>query len=176
MKLFEPFKRLWRKLLGWHRDEIRLMLERRLPDRDVLLDKFHRADGEGKAVIVRTLIEALDEDELRGDASRLLVALGKDAVPELINALVDRESLRRDIAVVMAEIGEPAVDDLIELVNSTDDEMVMWAAVWALGEIGDARAYEPLMKLLGSEASLFFLRTVQEALEKIMEKNEIEYP
>ncbi len=153
--------------------------ESELSDSDILsvLRKFNVADEEGQQAIVRFLISVLEEDdpELRESASRALVSISEPAVPELIRALKENELLRRDIAIILAGIGEPAVEALIELLNSSEDEMTKWAAIWALGEIGDGRAYEPLMELLAREGSLFFLRTVQEAVEKIMEKNEIEY-
>ncbi len=174
MKIFSRIVRLWQRLF-----------RKRQPygEGDALVaiehavDRFKSADDEGKGAILRFLITALEDDnpELKEKAFNALVALDAEAVPELLRALRENEALRRDIAIILSEIGDPAVEGLLALLNA-QDEMIKWAVVWALGEIGDPRAYEPLLKLLGEEGSLFFLQTVQEAVEKIMQKNNLSYP
>ncbi len=174
MKFFSRIVKLWQRLFRKRQPSGE---EDALVAIEHAVDRFKSADDEGKGAILRFLITALEDDnpELKEKAFNALVALDAEAVPELLRALRENEALRRDIAIILAEIGDPAVEGLLALLDA-QDEMVKWAVVWALGEIGDPRAYRPLMKLLGEEGSLFFLQTVQEAVEKIMQKNDLSYP
>ena len=68
----------------------------------------------------------------------------------LIEALEDRNT--QEFATgALGEIGEPAVQPLIQAVNDNPDIMAFLAK--ALGEIGDARAVEPLIQALKDERS-----------------------
>ena len=56
---------------------------------------------------------------------------------------------RRAAADALAMIGEPAVEPLIAALEKKDANLRQLAA-WALGQIGDTRAVEPLIPVLSS--------------------------
>lgn len=105
---------------------------------------------DGRAVV--PLIGAL-QDENISVGSEAATSLGKlndtRAIGPLIEALDENETpLQRTAAASLARIGEPAVEPLIKALASGKSER--GAAAWALGEIGDVRAAEPLMQLFKS--------------------------
>lgn len=95
-----------------------------------------------------------------------LVGLGPLAVPALIEALGDthRHLAGSVILIIGAIRARESVDPLIRLMESDRDLAVY--AIWALGEIGDARASTPLVKRL-SDSSDIIVRASEEALKKI---------
>ncbi|MBW1895605.1 MAG: HEAT repeat domain-containing protein [Deltaproteobacteria bacterium] len=129
---------------------------------DDLKKKIKTMDVEARRDVVRALgenrdreafevlIEFLEEyKEIRAD---ILLALGKigdaKAIPYLLGFLKSKLWQERSAsAEALGEIkgaGE-VVDALIELLNDGHDT-VHWQAAWALGEIGDKKAAEPLQK------------------------------
>jgi HEAT repeat protein len=131
---------------------------------------------------VQPLIKALSDDEewVRQTAARALGVIGDArAVVPLIKALGDGNKHVRGYAASaldklewkpdtdefraayliasndwksLVEWGEPAVQWLIEALRDEDGD-VSWHAASALGEIGDARAVEPLIKALRDNSS-----------------------
>ena len=79
-----------------------------------------------------------------------LAGLGGSAVESLIQVLKDEDrDVRTGAAEALRKIGEPAVDPLIKaLKDENSDALVREVAAECLGEIGDARAVEPLIQAL----------------------------
>jgi HEAT repeat protein len=74
----------------------------------------------------------------------------KNDIQGLIEALYGDWRIQERVAEVLVQMGSSAVEPLIEVLNKAlkgyDDQMKRCAAI-ALGEIGDARAIEPLITL-----------------------------
>ena len=101
---------------------------------------------------VDTLIENLRHEDwqVRYDAANHLKTLGDTrAVPALINVLEDENLTVRFIAAMTLGIIHDgrAVLPLINLLRSTNDHDVLWAAGWALSELG-ALSSDPLIDVL----------------------------
>ncbi len=102
--------------------------------------------------VLDTLAQGIASDRWRGPSSaRALTELGKDAEPVLPRLLAALKSPKRLPALVAANaivaIGEPAVPGLIELL-AREEARTRGLSARALGQIGDARALQPLIKLL----------------------------
>lgn len=79
-----------------------------------------------------------------------LVELGQSAVAPLIKALEDnKEKVRESAYAALIEIGRPAVDPLIQLLDG--DNQCMKYAIDALGQIGDKRAADALIKAMDNK-------------------------
>jgi HEAT repeat protein len=111
-----------------------------------------------------------------GDAIRRLLALGvlarsrSTATSELLIAAIDDPALpvRMEAARLLAQRKERrAVERLIAALEQPD--LCVWLYAWALGEIGDPRAFEPIEALLESSdfhvrsAAVKALRTIDNA-------------
>jgi HEAT repeat protein len=99
----------------------------------------------------RKEIVALTEILLKGDtysslqAAGALGKIGAPAVDPLVKSLTDSGTAARwAVAMALARVGPSAVEALINVVKAEHDE-AMNPAVWALAEIGDHRAVEPLI-------------------------------
>lgn len=108
-----------------------------------------RALGDGRdGRAVEPLILALQDEStpVRAEAATSLGKLNDTrAIGPLIEALDENETKLRATAMAsLARIGEPAVGPLIQALDG--DQAVRRAAAGALGEIGDARAAEPLRR------------------------------
>lgn len=122
--------------------------------------------------IMAELAQALnDRDPLvRYYAREALIVRGAAAVPHLIQVLrAGRESAREGAARALVKIGSPSVP---ELIAAAKDKMspaeLKIACAWALGQIQDPRAIEPLAALLKDERYLV-RREAGRALSKMGE-------
>ena len=90
-----------------------------------------------------------DDADLRNGAMEVLVAMGREILPQLLTLLNDEnEEVRNFTTVMLGEIGNrEAVPALIEALRDTDAN-VRHGAAEALGKIGDHGAFAPLMALL----------------------------
>jgi HEAT repeat protein len=107
---------------------------------------------------VDQLIENLRSEDwqIRYDAANRLKTLGDTrAVPALINVLDDSNLTVRFIAAMTLGIlrDSRAVLPLVEMMRGTRDHDVLWAAAWALSEMG-ALSAEPLIAVLRTEDPL----------------------
>jgi HEAT repeat protein len=101
---------------------------------------------------IRGLIRLLShkDPDIQYEAAGALGDIGDPrAVDPLITALKNDEfsGVRWKAAESLSRIGPPAVDALIGALQHSDDD-VRWKAAIALGEIGDQRAIEPLIRAL----------------------------
>jgi HEAT repeat protein len=126
----------------------------------VLKDKKYK-EFDNKKYLRRKAAEALGEI---GDAR---------AMEPLAEALTDEDSeVKRAAAEALVRIGPAAVELLITVLKERSE----WYAAWALGQIGDARAVEPLVATVVNAKNLRELATpmpVEEpilALEKVLER------
>lgn len=104
---------------------------------------------------VAPLIERLKVDSLQSinTLSDILTKIGAPAVKPLILEVKDTNSRTRCLASkIIAAIGEPAVDPLIQQLQENEPE-VLGRYVVLLGEIGHARAVEPLLNTMADGAS-----------------------
>jgi len=141
---------------------------------------------------VLSLIEQLrDPDwQVRYDAANQLKIVGDQrAVPALIEVLQDDNLTVRFVgAMTLGIIKDPrAVRPLIDMLLSTDDHDVLWAAAWALSELG-ALSSEPLINVLSTTDSLTRdvaadvlggigdARAILPLLEALLEYGAIDYP
>jgi HEAT repeat protein len=106
----------------------------------------------GDARAVEPLIAALKDVNyyVHTSAAEALVKIGACAVEPLIAALKNVEAgVQRVIEKVLAKIGSPAVEPLIIALKDSEWTVGYHVAL-ALGQIGDARAVEPLINALKS--------------------------
>jgi HEAT repeat protein len=94
------------------------------------------------------------------------VHAGEPAVPALVEALGDPGRYRAiPVILILGAIrARDSVESLIRLMESEAD--LAGSAIWALGEIGDARASTPLVKRL-SDSSSTIRQAAEEALGKL---------
>ncbi len=110
---------------------------------------------EGKTPQVRELMHVmLNADTYSGlQAVSALGAIGAPAIGPLVQALLAVESdARWTVAMALARTGAEAVEPLIGAVLVADDE-IKNPAIWALAEIGDPRAVDPLVGTLRTSRS-----------------------
>ena len=82
------------------------------------------------------------------NASQALADLGEAAVTPLMQLLRDPDqSARWRAAIALQKLGTPAVPALITALNE-EEWYVRTPAIWALSQIRDARAVDPLIGLL----------------------------
>lgn len=129
---------------------------------------------DGQAVV--PLIGALQDENISVGAEAA-ASLGKlndtRAIGPLIEALDENETpLQKTAAASLARIGEPAVEPLIKALAG--DKSARGAATWALGEIGDVRAAEPLMQLFKSSDEKTTRKNVVEALARLNDTGSVE--
>lgn len=104
----------------------------------------------GRKQAVDSLIAALEDND-SGVCLSAIVALGKIGDPKAAGPLIQR--IGHDklgfyfVPEALVEIGKPAVESLIAVLKDSSP-IVCWRIAWALGEIGDRRAVEPLIELL----------------------------
>lgn len=102
------------------------------------------------------LISALSsrKKNIRLNAAKLLGVLNNPkAIDSLILTLRDSNKLvRREASTSLSRLGAEAVDPLIAILND-EDWRVRGAAAWALGNLNDEKAIEPLEELLEDESA-----------------------
>ena len=83
-------------------------LIKELQDQDVRVHAVWALGSIVSADAVPALTQALQDPEVRGDATEALVQIGKDAVPALVQALQDQnEYVRLHAAWALGEMGTP---------------------------------------------------------------------
>lgn len=135
---------------------------------------------EAARIVIRPICEALGDTNsiVQRSAASALAEIGQEypdlaaeAVPMLLSSLKHNRqaALQRDIIHALGKIcDQRAAEPLIECYltrRAPIGEITSWAA-WALGEIGDECAVEPLTVLLNSDCHLG-ARSAAEALGKI---------
>jgi HEAT repeat protein len=89
--------------------------------------------------------------QLRPTQSVATCPCADERVEPLIRALKDsNRDGRRNAAAALGEIGEPAVEPLIRALDQQSWDVRFWAEL-LLGQIGDARAVEPLIRMLDTQ-------------------------
>lgn len=118
------------------------------------------------------LVNAMRDKDLivRYYASEALVAIGGEAVPQLIDMLrSERSQERARVVRVLGRIGQPTIMPLVAFIQdrriSSDTKI---EAARLLGRLGDARAVDPLITLLADER-YYVRREVSRALGQIGE-------
>ncbi|MBA7493012.1 hypothetical protein ES702_03567 [subsurface metagenome] len=96
---------------------------------------------------------------------------GED-IKALIKALGDKEfEVSMAAAVALGKMGPRAVEPLIKTLRDKElDLEVRKKAAFALGEIDDPRAVEPLKKAMSPDEHLGLYREAKQALEKIQKR------
>jgi len=127
-------------------------------------------DIEDPAVVPILRPALADPDQcVRRIAARLL---GRTEAPEAAVALLDSfrssDSTVREMAALGLGVGEPreALDPLLAAVRSDPARGVRLMAVWAVGELEQARAVEPLLRVL-TDRDPAFRRAAASALGEI---------
>lgn len=125
------------------------------------------AIGGTYALLVITTYQVLADLTVRAEATRVLGRIGEPAVEPLIAAIsVPQQPLTLELGEALEQIGGPAVEPLVEAL--IDDEHPCPAALEVLGWIGDARAVEPIVKLLRAKTTPEPLRSrATEALRRL---------
>lgn len=100
--------------------------------------------------VVKTLVEAMNTNELPRDEVRALAKIGDNRVIEpLITALrIEDDKIFHDAFYGLLKIGKAAVKPLIARL---EDESLRQSAAWLLGAIGDKRAVKPLINVLNAQ-------------------------
>jgi HEAT repeat protein len=115
-----------------------------------IIERARNAVNEsGKANLLERLNKADENDQV------VLIRLGGwfdgEKIREKLAELLENEEVREDAVKALVRHGAAAVDLLIEKLEEDAFEAIPAAAARALGQIGDARAFEPLAELLRSE-------------------------
>jgi len=164
-------------------------------DEDVGTNAAEALGEIGDARAVEPLIQALkdEHEDVRGEAADALGEIGDArAVEPLIQALKDEhEDVRGEAADALdklhwrpsddsektlyllakqewdalVELGQLAVEPLIQALEDEDELNIGKNAIEALGEIGDARAVEPLTQLLHENSSFVSAKSVRDTVE-----------
>jgi len=130
-------------------------------DRRRRLDAMFVLEGLATAAApaVPALLEALRDADgvVSVQAADTLGSVGSAGVPGLVEALGDRDAHVRQgachaLGVVGKEAGD-AVPALLKRLGPKEDGSVRERAVWALGEIGDQAALEPLIEIFSEEGA-----------------------
>jgi HEAT repeat protein len=155
----------------WHKrlfdDDVKVRLD--------AVDSLGGAGGSDDAV--RALLDATaDRDpRVRAKAIDALGEVGNPlATPVLTQYLflnaVDRY-LKQRILVALGRIADPAsIERLADFAEETDDNELRCAALYALGEIGDARGLDVLKSYTGDDAHPDVQRIARDAVAKIKER------
>ena len=142
--------------------------------------RAHAAEALGKigdAKAVKPLIFVLEGEPKCGEehlqVREIVVgALGKIATEEAIASLIGvlDTGLGEQVSLILKQIGEPAVDLLISALDSKSQTMSLAGrekVVTILGEIGDKKAVEPLIKLASKHTEDFITCEAVRALGDI---------
>jgi len=87
------------------------------------------------------------------EASRKLGKIGAPVLPTLIRSLNDEDrQVRWRAAIALGAMGQAAVDHLINVLESSPSA-VRIPATWAAAEIGDAKAVDPLVRIMCDDPS-----------------------
>jgi hypothetical protein len=105
---------------------------------------------EGKDIWALTRLLQHPDFSVQWKAAAALGTLGPDAVDHLLFALGKQGVAGRLGAIeALAEIKDPrAVKPLIDILGTDANNEIRWASAFALGEIGDSTAIEPLYRAL----------------------------
>jgi HEAT repeat protein len=119
----------------------------------IALGMIGDSDKQTVALLTKYLKDRGMEKKLRGACAVSLGLIGDNAAKEaIIAALKEREDreLRVDTAVAAGLLSDPeAVKVLVDVVNDRKaSQFVLGSVALALGQIGDSRAIEPLIRIL----------------------------
>jgi len=118
-----------------------------------------KIDG-GKKSSIETLINTLSsrKDKAREGARHTLVAMGKAAVPALIEALKNKNALMRwEAAKALEEIGDPETAPVLVKALENDDFDVRWLAAEGLIKM-NIKGLKPLLEALELRGDSVLLR------------------
>jgi HEAT repeat protein len=86
-------------------------------------------------------------EDMRDPAMDSIAAIGVEAVPHLINKFTTRSARERWTVIwILQRIGTPAVPYLVMALNRPEG-LVVQRVCWALGDVGDSSAVEPLVEV-----------------------------
>lgn len=96
--------------------------------------------------VIASSAELISRDQVE-PAKDSIAALGADAVPILVDKLTTKSARERLTVIhILERIGSPAVPHLVRSLKLADG-LVVQRVCWALGDIGDSAAVEPLMEV-----------------------------
>lgn len=96
--------------------------------------------------VIASSAELVSRDQVE-PAKDAIAALGADAVPILVDKLTTKSARERLTVIhILERIGAPAVPHLVRSLKLADG-LVVQRVCWALGDIGDPAAVEPLMEV-----------------------------
>ena len=125
--------------------------------------------GDKRAITPLIILLESDDWQIRNNAQQTIGKIGLPAIESLMGKLKDKnEEAQNNAAYTLAYVNDPkAVDFLIEL-TKYNLASVRAAASKALGNIGDERAIQPLILLLGDDDWQVY-QNAQESLGKLGE-------
>ena len=126
---------------------------------DSIKQKEKKTIGRNK-VSIETLINTLSslKDRAREGARHALVAMGKEAVPALIEALKDKNSLTRwEAAKALSEIADPETAPVLVRALEDEDFDIRWLAAEGLIKM-NIRGLKPLLEALEHRGDSPWLR------------------
>jgi HEAT repeat protein len=124
-----------------------------------MVEQKKKTDG-GKKSSIETLINTLSsrKDKAREGARHTLVAMGKAAVPALIEALKNKNALMRwEAAKALEEIGDPETAPVLVKALENDDFDVRWLAAEGLIKM-NIKGLKPLLEALELRGDSVLLR------------------
>jgi HEAT repeat protein len=120
-----------------------------------MLERLHNLGDAGIVQLRAFVADPKEKADVRAGSIRALAVLQAEAAGELATLLKDREpKVRREVAHALAWLKSvDAIEPLIGALQDSDEATVV-AAANALGQIGDARATQPLLSLLGKDGEV----------------------
>ncbi|MDE0892460.1 MAG: HEAT repeat domain-containing protein, partial [Planctomycetota bacterium] len=117
----------------------------------------------GAADLLQERLDSFADGQARGDLSLALGLLGEvgnvPSLQQIFSEAVYQPHLFSRVVIALTLCGDKSlVPTLVKKMDGTNSSSLRAVFAWALGHVGDARAIQPLVELLGDEEQTTLLR------------------